>query len=273
MKQCGNWPIGVCSWSLGENVAEVGRSMRQLELSHVHLAIGPATDGLDPAYVSAAEAQDWTVSATMIAFPQEDYSTLETIRRTGGISPDGCWDRNRRIFLEAVEITAGLGVRSMSMHLGFLDQRDPAYAGRMRDRTLYLADRAADKGIALLLETGQETAAELKAFLESLRHPALAVNFDPANMILYDKGDPVEAVETLAPWIRHVHIKDAVRTLRPGTWGAEMRWADGQVNAPAFLEALKRIGYNATLAIERESGDDRFEDIRLAIERLVAYAV
>jgi len=271
MRQCGNWPIGVCSWSLAANVGEVGRGLRQLGLSHVHLAIGPATEGRDPAYLSAVEARDWTISATMIDFPQEDYSTLETIRRTGGVAPDDCWERNRRIFFEAADATARLGVTSLSMHLGFIDHRDRAYAGKMRERTLRLADRAADRGIRLLLETGQETAEDLKAFLVSLGHPAAQVNFDPGNVILYGRGDPVGAVETLAPWIKHVHIKDAVGNVQPGTWGTEVRWAEGQVHDGAFLQALKRIGFEGTLAIEREAGDSRLNDIGLAIERLAAH--
>ena len=273
MKRCGTWPIGVCSWSLQTDVAGVAQCMRQWGLSHVHLAVGPAAEAGDPAFLSSVEAQHWTVSATMVAFPQEDYSTLEAIRRTGGIAPDECWERNRRIFFDAADVTARLGVKVMSLHLGFLDHRDRAYARKMRERTVCLADAAAHRGITVLLETGQETAEDLKAFLESMGHPALGINFDPANMILYGQGDPVEAVRILGPWVKHVHIKDAVRTDHLGTWGTEVRWAEGQVNGPAFLKALKGIGFEGVLAIEREAGDDRFGDISLAAERLAACAV
>jgi sugar phosphate isomerase/epimerase len=97
----------------------------------------------------------------------------------------------------------------------------------------------------------------------------MGVNFDPANMILYDKGDPIEAVRVLAPWIKHVHIKDAIRTKTPGQWGAEVPWGDGQVNSGAFLKVLRKVGFAGVLAIEREAGDDRVGDIKLAVERLV----
>ena len=59
-------------------------------------------------------------------------------------------------------------------------------------------------------------------FCTELNHPNIGVNFDPANMILYDKGDPVKALHVLAPWMRQVHIKDAKRTKIPGTWGEEV---------------------------------------------------
>jgi sugar phosphate isomerase/epimerase len=72
----------------------------------------------------------------------------------------------------------------------------------------------------------------------------------------------------LAPWIKHIHIKDAIRTKQPGTWGMEVPWGEGEVGDATFLKALKEIGYEGTLAIEREWGDDRFGDIGLAAERL-----
>ena len=120
----------------------------------------------------------------------------------------------------------------------------------------------------LLLETGQETAQELRNFLEELNNPVIGVNFDPANIILYDKGDPIEAVRVLAPWIKHIHIKDATRTKQPGTWGLEVPWGDGEVGPETFLNVLKEIGFEGTLAIEREAGDDRLGDVKLAAERL-----
>ncbi|MHC4344926.1 MAG: sugar phosphate isomerase/epimerase family protein, partial [Planctomycetota bacterium] len=98
--------------------------------------------------------------------------------------------------------------------------------------------------------------------------PFVGVNFDPANMILYNKDEPGEAVRVLAPWIKHIHVKDAIRTEQPGTWGTEVVWGGGQVGGDIFLKALRKIGYKGTLAIERESGDDRFGDIGLAVERL-----
>ena len=122
----------------------------------------------------------------------------------------------------------------------------------------------------LLLETGQESAKDLRHFLETLDHPSVGVNFDPANMILYDKGDPIEAVRVLSPWIRHLHVKDAIRTKQPGTWGAEVPWGDGQVGVERFLDVLDEVGFDGAMAIEREAGDNRFGDIKLAIERLTA---
>lgn len=264
--KCRNWPVAVCSWSLQTDIAGVADAMKKIGLGHVHLGVRAAVE--NPDVLAAIRKQSWTITATMIDFPQEDYSSLDAIKVTGGIVPDDCWDRNRKLFLGAAEVTAKLGVKYISTHAGFIDESDPAYARKVHDRIKTLADAAAKKNLTLLLETGQETAEELRAFLEELDHPAIAVNFDPANMILYDKGDPIEALRTLGPWIRHLHVKDATRTKQPGTWGAEVPWGRGEVGAGAFINALKEIGFNGAMAIEREAGNDRPGDIKLAVEKL-----
>lgn len=266
--KCGNFPIGVCSWSLRTDVPSVAQTMNKIGLDHVHLAIREALEENRDNFLSAVSKQNWTISATMIDFPQEDYSSLESIKVTGGIVPDEFWERNKQLFIGAAKTTARLGVKFLTMHAGFIDESTPAYAKKFHDRILSLADIAAENGIMLLMETGQETAAQLRDFLSQLNHPAVGVNFDPANMILYDKGESVEAIEILGPWIRHVHIKDAIKTTRPGTWGREVPWGEGQVGAAAFINTLTEIGYQGVLAIEREAGDERIVDIKLAAERL-----
>lgn len=269
--KCNNWPIGVCSWSLRTDVNGVADAMNKIGINHVHLGVRAALGAGGNDFMRAVQNQNWTISATMIDFPQEDYSTLDSIKVTGGIGPDEYWEQNQELFLGAADVTVKLGVKYLSMHAGFIDETDVSYSEKFYERIISLAEAAGEKNIMLLLETGQETAGELRRFLKELDHPAIGVNFDPANMILYDKGNPIEAVKVLAPWVRHIHIKDANRTTKPGTWGAEVPWGDGQVQSEAFLKTLQEIGFNGTLAIEREAGDNRFGDVKLAAERLVGF--
>jgi sugar phosphate isomerase/epimerase len=208
----------------------------------------------------------------MIDFPHEDYSTLESIKVTGGIVPDKYWDDNRKRVFDAIDITAELGVKYLSFHFGFLDLINPDSAGKIIDRAKVLADKAGQKNIRLLMETGQETATELSQFLEELNHPALSINFDPANIILYGKASPIDAVKILAPWVKHIHIKDALYTQTPGTWGLEVPWSTGQVGGDEFLKVLKIINFNGVLSVERESGDNRFGDIKNAVDALTGFA-
>jgi len=262
------WNIGVCSWSLQAGVDEVAEAMKDIGIDHVHLAVGPAIGQDGVKYLEAVKKQDWTVSSTMIGFDQEDYTTLDTIKVSGGVVPDDCWEKNKAAFEAAAKITKDLGVKYLSTHAGFIDHTDAEKYKVMCGRIKCLADISAENGLMLLMETGQETAEDLAGFMNEIAHPAVGINFDPANMILYDKGNPIEAVKILAAWIRHVHIKDAIKTEIPGQWGAEVPWGEGQVGSDNFLKALESIGYQGTIAIEREAGNQRKTDIALAAERL-----
>jgi sugar phosphate isomerase/epimerase len=121
------------------------------------------------------------------------------------------------------------------------------------------------------LETGQETAPALAAFLTELNRPTVGVNFDPANMILYDKGNPVEGLRVLSSWLRQVHIKDAVRTQLPGTWGREVAVGSGEVDWPGFFAALNDFNFTGDLVIEREAGGRRPADIVTARELVLRH--
>ena len=129
-----------------------------------------------------------------------------------------------------------------------------------------MADLFGKQKIILGLETGQETAPVLVQLLERLDRTNVGVNFDPANMILYDKGDPIDALRGLGPWIRQVHVKDARRTKAPGTWGQEVAVGSGEVDWRAFFSTLEQLNYTGDFAIEREAGTQRLEDIRTARE-------
>jgi len=264
----GHWPVGVCTWSLQMPIEESARTLDSMDVGHVHLAVGPAIEEGGEEYLKVVREQDWNITATMVDFPQEDYSSLESIKRTGGIVPNEHWEANRQRFINAVDVTAQLGVRFLSMHPGFLTFSNPEETARVKKRIQTLADISAKQGVTLLLETGQETAREMQKFLIELNHPGVGVNFDPANMILYGKGDPVMAVHTLSSWIAHIHIKDAVYADEPGIWGEEVPWGEGEVDAHSFLNALRAIGYIGALAIEREAGNDRISDITFALRRL-----
>jgi sugar phosphate isomerase/epimerase len=195
----------------------------------------------------------------------EDYSTLESIRLTGGIAPDSTWEQNLKNIQAGAVLAKKMGLKLVTFHAGFLppDESHPMFA-KMLQRLDAVADIFMVHNILVGLETGQETAPELADLLHKLNHPNIGVNFDPANMIMYDKGDPVKALRTLAPWIRQVHIKDAKRTQVPGTWGEEVSVGTGEVDWRAFFHTFKQVIFNVYLAIEREYGASRVADIRAA---------
>jgi len=193
----------------------------------------------------------------------EDYSTLESIRLTGGLVPDGTWEENWRNLQVTVRTAERLKIKLVMFHAGFVphDQADPTF-GRLVERIRRVARLFAGAGITLACETGQETGPDLKAFLEYLAEPNLAVNFDPANMILYNNGDPIEALRLVGPWVKSCHLKDALLTKVPGTWGEEVVVGTGQVNWQAFFRAMVEIDFAGYCCLEREAGERRVEEIR-----------
>jgi len=203
----------------------------------------------------------------------EDYSTLDSIRRTGGLVPDATWDENWRNIQVIAELAQGFDIRLVTFHAGFLphDEHDPEFR-KLLPRIVAVADLFASKGLQLAFETGQETADILRVFLERLARPNVGVNFDPANMILYAKGDPIAALRTLAPWLKQCHIKDANLTNVPGTWGEEVVVGTGQVDWKAFFATLRDVKFAGDCCVEREAGNQRVADIRAGRDYVTKFA-
>jgi L-ribulose-5-phosphate 3-epimerase len=260
--------LAVCSWSLRPaSPAELLDACECTGITRLQLALDPLREDSSAwgRIAELARARGVAIVSGMFGTVGEDYSTLDTIRRTGGVVPDATWEANWRNIQVVAGIAARLELRTVTFHAGFLphETSDPSFA-RLLARIEQIAALFANHGIALGFETGQETAATLAAFLRHLNRPNVGVNFDPANMLLYDKGDPIQALHTLGPWLKQCHIKDARRTRVPGTWGEEVPVGTGEVDWPAFLRTLESLGYRGDLCIEREAGEQRAADIRAA---------
>lgn len=266
--------IGVCSWSLQvKNVPELEKFCRELGIEVVQIACGDPhhaawDEGDDMPKVAKAAA--FRMSGSMIGFPGEDYTSPKHIERTGGFGDPATRPKRIETFRWAVDRTVALGLKDIMCHAGFIPQ--PTDEGRKSflDTIAKVAGIAAEKGVTLALETGQETADLLKRTLDELKCPNLKVNFDPANMLLYDMGDPIQAIELLAPHLRSVHLKDANRPAVHGNWGEEVPLGKGQANIAQFVKILKRLGFANALCIEREAGSqpDRFRDIAHGVRYL-----
>ncbi|MBM3987839.1 MAG: sugar phosphate isomerase/epimerase [Planctomycetes bacterium] len=202
----------------------------------------------------------------------EDYSTLDTIRVSGGLRPSAHWTTNLEIARGDARVARSLGLGLVTFHAGFLphDAHDPERAVLL-DRLRQVVDVFADQGVRLAFETGQETADTLLHALADLQRPAAGVNFDPANMLLYGMGEPVEALRKLAPHVRQVHIKDARRAKVVGAWGEEVSVGTGEVDWKAFFGVLAERKLSVDLMIEREAGSDRTGDIAVARKLVEAH--
>ena len=260
--------LAVCSWSLlPASPVELVEKLRATGIRRVQLELGPLRAMPKVWGETEKILRDGGIEVVsgMVRCIGEDYSTLESIRLTGGIAPDATWEQNLKNIQADAALARKMGLKLVTFHAGFLppDESHPMFA-KMLQRLDAVADIFMVHNILVGLETGQETAPELADLLHKLNHPNIGVNFDPANMIMYDKGDPVKALRTLAPWIRQVHIKDARRTKTPGTWGEEVPVGTGEVDWRAFFHTFKQVIFNVYLAIEREYGENRVGDIRAA---------
>ena len=262
--------VAVCSWSLQPaSPQDLIQKLLATGIRRVQLALDPLRESPEVWGGTLAQFRkhDITIVSGMFGCKGEDYSTLESIHLTGGIAPDPTWEQNWERIRATAALALELKLKLVPFHAGFLpnDPKDPNFA-KMLKRLAEAADAFGAAKIALGLETGQETAPVLVKLLEMLKRPNVGVNFDPANMILYDKGDPIAALRLLGPWIRQIHIKDARRTKKPGTWGQEVAVGAGDVDWRRFFATLRELKFAGDFVIEREAGDQRVADIRTANE-------
>ncbi|MBI4879966.1 MAG: sugar phosphate isomerase/epimerase [Planctomycetes bacterium] len=260
--------IGVCSWSLRpESPRDLVERLRAVGLRHVQLALKPLRMGVWPLAETSERlaAAGIEIRSGMWQPLGEDYSSLAAIRATGGVRPDARWRENLAAAEKDATLAERLGMRLVTFHAGFLphDRHDPERLV-MLERLGQVADVFAARGCDVALETGQESAQTLLAVLQDLGRPGVGVNFDPANMILYGMGDPIEALERLGARVRQAHVKDALRARVPGEWGEEVAVGRGEVDWRRFCAALERARAGCDLMIEREAGEDRVADIGAA---------
>ncbi|MBE7043487.1 MAG: sugar phosphate isomerase/epimerase [Ruminococcaceae bacterium] len=183
-----------------------------------------------------------------------------------------------------MEWAAELGTNIVTTHIGVVpvDPSHPRYA-IMQEACGTLCRYADNMGAHFAIETGPETAEVLKNFLDSLGGKGVAVNLDPANLVMVTGDDPVKAVHTLKDYIVHTHAKDGVKLLDKAPeviYGLEedkmlqdrafleVPLGEGSVDFPNYLKALEEIGYNGFLTIEREVGENPQADIQKAFDFL-----
>jgi sugar phosphate isomerase/epimerase len=204
-----------------------------------------------------AEAQ-FTVVTVFAAYEGEDYADIPTVQRTVGFIPPTTRAEREARTMAVSDFAARLGVSSIACHIGFVpeDKGHPDYVA-VRDVVRRVCDHAASHGQTFALETGQEPANVLSAFIADVARENLKINFDPANLILYGTGEPIAALRVLARHVASVHCKD-------GDWpplgvagalGTERALGKGSVGIPSFVQVLREIGFRGPLNVERESED------------------
>ena len=168
------------------------------------------------------------------------------------------------------DFAAELGAPAIVTHCGFLpenmtDPEFPPVVEALRDIAGYCRDR----GIGFWFETGQETPVTLLRHIVAVGLDNLGINLDPANLLLYGKGSPVDSLDVFGQYVRSIHAKDGCCPSDPYELGHETRLGDGLVRYHEFIPKLLRIGFTGDLIIEREiSGEQQRKDILHAADLL-----
>lgn len=182
---------------------------------------------------------------------------------TIGLVPIETREVRVKAFKKASDFTRDLGVENIATHVGFIPEnpRDPIYISLI-DTLKDVAEYCADNGQFFLFETGQETPITLLRTIEDVGADNLGVNFDPANLLMYGKANPVDALDILGKYVRGVHAKDGEYPTNGRELGKEKPLGEGRVNFPSLISKLKALGYNGAITIEREiQGPQQIEDI------------
>jgi sugar phosphate isomerase/epimerase len=257
------WPIGVFTSvdaGLGvhlEVAQELGVPSVQIHAPHQQTR----TEETARSFLGKCADAGITITAVFGGFDGESYADIETTKRTVGLVPENTRAARLREMKEIADFARLLGCFTVALHIGFVpeDTDSDSYKGLL-DVTRELLDHVLKNGQQLNLETGQETADHLLRFIGDVGRDNLFINFDPANMILYGTGDPIEALKKVGRLVRSVHCKDgkwAPEGQRGKTWGTEVPLGEGDVGMETYLRTLKDISYFGPLTIEREIAHDR----------------
>lgn len=254
------WPIGVFT-SIDAGLGVKLEVASELGVPTIQLH-APAKDSRTPENAKAFRdrLQRLGIDLTCVfgGFEGESYADIPTVIRTVGLVPTETRAARTQEMKEIADFARQLGCDVVALHLGFIphDVNDPLYAdivAVMRDVCDHVGRNVQD----VHLETGQEDADGLLRFIGDVDRSNLFVNFDPANMILYGTGEPIEALRKVGGLVHSVHCKDAKWADQPGEqWGREVPLGEGDVGMPSFIRTLDELGYVGPLTIEREIPQD-----------------
>ncbi len=266
-------PVGVFT-SIGAGLGADVEGVLGLELRSVQVHVPPpemrAPEKIEQTRKTFADA-GIDISLLFCGFAGDSYASIQIVRETVGLCPPATRKERVEEMLGMADYAAALGVPAIGNHIGFVseDHGSKAFADMVATAQT-VCDHCADLGIRMHLETGQETADTLLAFIGAVDRPNLAVNFDPANMILYGSGEPIAALRKVGRHVKSVHCKDGKWSDQPGeVFGPETPLGEGDVGMENFVRTLTEIGYEGPLTIEREiGGEQQIRDIRQAVQLL-----
>ena len=228
------------------------------------------TDAVGQALTAAAERHGVTVTTLWAGYPGPRVWNFTEGPATIGLVPVEHRAMRVAALVKAARFAAGMGLPAIVTHVGFIPENpnDPDFAGTV-EAVRTVAEACAEGGIEFWFETGQETPVTLLRTIEAVGTGNLGVNLDTANLILYGKANPLDALDVFGPLVRGVHAKDGLYPTEGTQLGKEVPVGQGKVDFPGVIARLKALGYTGPLTIEREiSGPRQVADIKAAVAYL-----
>lgn len=263
--------LGVMTPMTDQPEAAMGR-VKELGLPSCQISVAQdlATPELAKRLRSAADAAGIEITTVWAGSPGPHVWNFLEGPTTIGIVPPAWRAQRVEAIKKGANFAALAGVPSVSTHAGFIPENptDPEYPGVL-DALRDIATHAGERGVEFWFETGQETPVTLLRVFQDLGLGNLGINFDPANLLMYGKANPIDALDIIGKYVRGVHAKDGEYPTNGRELGVEKPIGEGRVNFPAFLARLRDLGFDGALTIEREiSGPQQIADIKRAIEYL-----
>jgi len=225
--------------------------------------------------VAACEKYDVKVSGVWAGYSGPKVWDLVSGPLTLGLLPEAYRSQRVEDLKRGSDFAEMIGCDKVITHVGFIPENlnEVGYNGMvvaLREVAKYMEK----KGQCFLFETGQETPVTMLRCFEDIGTGNLGVNLDPANLILYGKGNPVDALYVIGKYVMDVHGKDGTYPTNGRELGEETPLGQGHVDYPGLIRGLKKLGYTGPITIEREiSGEKQIEDIKMAketLEKLIA---
>lgn len=175
------------------------------------------------------------------------------------------YDRMKEL-IKGAQFAQKIGVSDVITHCGYLPENPCSTEfAEIVSCLKWLIKEYEKYGCNFLFETGQETPVTLLRTIQEVGLDNVGINLDPANLILYGKANPVDALDIFGKYVRNIHGKDGLYPTDGRFLGKEVPLGEGKVNYPAFIKRLAEIGYDGPITIEREiSGEQQKEDIKHA---------
>ncbi|MEZ4861818.1 MAG: sugar phosphate isomerase/epimerase family protein [Caldilineaceae bacterium] len=258
--------LGVLT-QLREGPAEAMRKVRELGFPSCQVSCRPA-DLAQPEQAArlrdAAANNGVEITTIWAGLPGRHVWDFLEGPTTIGLVPEATRAERVATLKESAAFALQVGVPSITTHVGFIPENpsDPAYAPVVA-ALKEIAHACADLGLSFWFETGQETPITLLRTIEDIGTTNLGINLDPANLLMYGKANPVDALDTIGRYVRGVHAKDGEYPTDGRKLGVEKPLGEGRVNFPQLLAKLKALGFAGALTIEREiSGPQQIADIQ-----------